>query len=304
MNDGQQLLAEVETPSPHRRSFHGVYDEPDYAALFGEYGAVTVDGAELRYRAGEGGAVSGPGASFGGVAFDAEVVEHPRLEALAETLRQLVAAIREQRPGCPAVTLRLASDEYYPAPFVQSLHAAFALGGWARTGDVTHVVTSDTFRPREMTVRNVKKARRGGAAIGPLSPTVCFDWLSEIKAQKGYRFNYERPRFVRQFETFDEACRCHGVFDPAGTILAAGFEVGTPGWAILVNWDQSPAGRAVSATDFLLAERMGQLFATGRRFVDLGTVTLDGTPNWGLIQHKANFGGYAALRHNYLLALS
>jgi hypothetical protein len=199
------------------------------------------------------------------------------------------------------VVLRLAPDIYYPPAFIQTLHAAFAIAGWTNVGEVTHVISREAFEPRESTRRNARKAQRV-CSVCALDPGTCYDFLAAVKREKGYRFDYDRARFIRQVETFPDAFRCWGVRLANGGLVAASFELTAAQWALLLNWDQTAEGKSLAATDFLLLGRLEALFGTGARFVDLGTTTERRQVNWGLVRHKENFGGNAFVRHKYVWA--
>lgn len=287
-------------PVNNYESFHSIYDLPEYASIFGQFATAAYDGSALIYFSSNQSAISGPGASFGGVLFKPSYVNTPKLNALKETIDGLANEIKKQSPTCTSIFIRLAPDIYYPADFIQALRAAFAVAGWSNVGEVTHVVSRDSFKPRDSTLRNARKAK-DGTVVRRINPDICFDFLSTVKSQKGYEFNYKRVRFLEQFAKFPDLFRCLGVQTARGELIAGSFELATDDWALLLNWDQSTEGKSMGATNYLLLERLEELFRAGCRFVDMGTTTYDGwKANWGLIRHKENFGAHAILRNTYL----
>lgn len=282
-------------------SFHGVYDLPEYASIFGSFRTAVFDGSVLLFQSVEGMAISGPGASFGGLLINSSHVRQPKLRRLAELIEGLTAELKKQSPESRNVCIRLAPDIYYPPSFIHTFHSAFALTGWTNVGEITHVISPETYRPRKETLWNARKAERE-CRIAVLAPDVCFDFLSPIKLDKGYRFPYARHTFLEQFQRFSNHFRCYGVENREGNLLAASFELVNQDWALMLNWDQSQAGRLIGAIDFLLRVRLEALFSQGFRFVDTGTTTDGRKANWGLVKHKENFGGCSFIRTKYLLA--
>jgi hypothetical protein len=67
-------------------SFHSIYDLPEYASIFGQFATAAYDGSALIYFSSNQSAISGPGASFGGVLFKHSYVNTPKLKALKETI--------------------------------------------------------------------------------------------------------------------------------------------------------------------------------------------------------------------------
>jgi hypothetical protein len=268
--------------------------------MFGEFGIAAYGGSAGLFRVANQCAVSGPGASFGGILFNPDHVQNPKLQIIKEAIEGLAQAVAKQFPECITIHLRLAPDIYYPAPFIHTFHAAAAIAGWQSVGEVTHVVTRESYRPRKSTLRNARRATvRSG--LCRLDPESCFDFLRDVKLQKGYRFNYSRRSFLEQCEKFPDRFRCFGVRTHAGELAAACFELFTKYWALLLNWDQTAVGKAIGATDYLLIKRLEELFRTGCQFVDMGTISDGRKASWGLTRYKENFGGHPMLRNSYLL---
>lgn len=302
----EESMAALESPAAVSgrvdtyESFHSVYDLPDYASLFGSFDTVNHSGSAIVFAMANGIAVSGPGASFGGLLLNPVHVRQPKLKSILEMIEGLAEQVRKQHREVRGIHIRLAPDVYYPASFIEVLHSAFALAGWSNSGEITHIVPKAQHRIANSTLRNVKKAGSSCRTI-PLDPYTCFDFLAEIKLAKGFRFDYLRPRFLNQFQKFPHHFHCYGVEGVSGHLLAASFELVSPEWALLLNWDQSEAGKRICATDFLLHERLQDLFDRGCRFVDMGTTSICRKVNWGLVRHKENFGSCASIRNRYEL---
>lgn len=153
--------------------------------------------------------------------------------------------------------------------------------------------------------RNCRKAERSGTRVVPVSPEECFDLLSEVKRAKGYAFSFVRERLKDQVEMFPDVFRCLGVRQENGELLAGLIEAVLGNTALLLAGDQTEDGKRVSAVDFLLFHQVSTHFAGKIEMVDLvGTVTIQGVPNWGLVRHKENFGGTVSLRNTYGKALN
>ncbi len=150
-------------------TFHGIYDAHAYAQLSGDY--IEINGQSLCLRAfrRDNSLVSGPGASFGGVQFDLDLVRQPSIEQLAESLRSLVSEISKKH-SVQTIVLRLGADCYYPARFYRTLESALIVEKWQRTGEVTFIVSKEEFQPRSSVERNVRKAHRSGLRLEAVAP--------------------------------------------------------------------------------------------------------------------------------------
>lgn len=283
-------------------TFHGIYDDHAYAQLSGDY--VQIDGKSVCLRAfgRDNSLISGPGASFGGVQFDSELVRQPSIEQLAESLRSLVSeASNNQR--FQTIVLRLGADCYYPASFYRTLKSALIVEKWQWTGEVTFIVSKEEFQPRSSVERNVRKALRSGLRLAAVTPQDCYQLMRKVKDAKGYHFSYTEERVVQQLTLFPNNFSCFGVLSESNELLASSIEVRQPKWSLLLNWDQTDQGRTLCATDFLLHQRLVTLFDQGVDFVDLGTITLSLQMNWGLARHKQNFGGHCEVRNSFTYQL-
>ncbi len=280
-------------------SFHGAYDCSEYAALFGPLNVAQYGNTRLHYQNRDGDVFSGPGAGFGGITFDAGYVFRPRLRATVEMLDGLAQAVLDREPQHERLTLRLAPDLYYPPLFIATLCSALTICGWAPLGEVSYVIPSSPWLVRDSTTRNSRRAERRGAQVIQLEAGACFDLLWQVKREKNYSFDYDRSRLIDQVTLFPDNFGCYGVV-LEDKLVAALIEARIGTGALLIAWDQTELGKANAAVDHLLLQRISDLFAAGRTFVDLGTVTTARTPNWGLVRHKENFGGYHALRNAYV----
>ena len=62
--------------------------------------------------------------------------------------------------------------------------------------------------------------------------------------------------------------------------------------------------RPLRVAEAALAGAAGFLKRSGCRYFDLGTVSMQGELNWGLVRFKAKFGGTVQLRERYVLSLA
>jgi hypothetical protein len=218
---------------------------------------------------------------------------------MIEFVTAVEIGVPELFPEHNSTVIRLACDIYYPADFIAVLQAAFAVRQWQSIGEISHVVPPGS--PVAATKhRNARKAERVGAVVQAISAEVCHDLLSTTKAAKGYQFSFGRETLKEQLRLFPNSFSCVGVVMPDGTLVAALIEAQVGAGALLVAWDQSAAGRQVSATDLLLLRRLQHCQHAGGAFVDLGTVSRGGVLDWGLVRHKSAFGGYGARRNTFM----
>lgn len=275
--------------------FHGVFDQPDYARLFIPFGLVENEGARLIYTQRNGRLISGSNSSMGGVAFSHEIVKSAHLADLLNLARSLSTQSFSKEPQAAAINLRLGPSPYYPDHFFAGLQAAFALDGWSDCGEITYVIDLRRWNPRNSVTRNHRKAQRGGVTSKKITPQQLHAFLSDIKQSKGYAFNYSADGLARQAEHYPTHFNFFGAFI-GEELVAALMQYTFATTALLVVWDQSELGKALAATDFLLLECLQNLYVQGYEVVDMGTVTLNRQPNWGLIRHKENFGATAYIR--------
>lgn len=287
------------------RSFHGVFDEVEYAQIFPGTYSLQTPRMQLNYTLSERSIFSGPGASFGGLTFYSDLVHHPRLLPLIDALDELKSALRDRHCDARYLTLRLAPDVFYSPEFAGALRTVFESTGARSIGEVTHIISKTDWQPKSTVRRNAKKAERAGLVVRNINPQLCHEKLSEFKAAKNYAFGFQSDLLCKQFELFGEVFGCFASFAPDGNICAAILEARIGETVILIAWDQDEFGKKHAAVDYLLLSRIESAFSGGFRFVDMGTVSDRGRQiNAGLARHKENFAATPFLRNTYQLDLT
>jgi lipid II:glycine glycyltransferase (peptidoglycan interpeptide bridge formation enzyme) len=88
--------------------------------------------------------------------------------------------------------------------------------------------------------------------------------------------------------------------EPAGAclVLAAGRSAGLAFYIC-----DEPDYRPLRPTEAVIHAAAVSLREAGFRHLDLGTISIEGEINWGLVRFKSKFGAYPELRERYVLSL-
>lgn len=240
------------------------------------------------------------GASFGGPVlpdFDlARAVE--AVDALTGELRRMGFASAEIAPPPPC----------YSRELDQSLAYGLGRGGYCVSGrEATMVVDLSNYGEETLEPalrRSLKKAERAGIRVGRGSdPGKFYSVLAGNLASKG----------ARPTHTLDELERLLELFPDRFVLVEATLDGAVVGGCLVVVCNTEAAlafyicddgeHRPLRVAEAALAGAADLLKRSGCRYFDLGTVSMGGQLNWGLVRFKAKFGARLEMRERYSVNL-
>jgi hypothetical protein len=123
-----------------------------------------------------------------------------------------------------------------------------------------------------------------------------YDLLQENRKQKGAMLALSKEEIQFMMNTFPTRCQWYAVKQNSRTIAAA-FVLQTLDavWQV-VYWGHLPGTEEWSPVTYLAAALYEEAQNEGIKFLDLGTASLEGKPNEGLIRFKRNLGAEPSLK--------
>ena len=150
--------------------------------------------------------------------------------------------------------------------------------------------------------RSLKKAERAGIRVRRAGdPRTFYPVLASNLAAKGAKPTHSLEELVRLFELFpDRLVLLEATLDGAvvgGCLVIVCNTTASLAFYICDDGEHRP----LRVAEAVLAEAAGFLKRSGCRYLDLGTVSIHGELNWGLVRFKAKFGGTVEVRERYVL---
>ncbi len=252
---------------------------------------------------GEGGVVSHPGITFGGLLHDGELYGEKMIEAI-EVVKDHYA-----KQGFHTLRYKAVPPIYHQAPAQDDLYALFRAGATRYRCDLSCAIDLDHRLPiSERRKRGQKKAGKSGVLIS-----------------EGYRFvsslwrvledNLDRKFQLRPVHSIEEITKLHSLFPEniefvVATIdsqVVAGIVLFVTPLVVHVQYTaSSETGQKVSALDAVFEYSIEKARARGARYFDFGISTeKDGQYlNASLYQYKSEFGAGGVVHEFYELNLT
>lgn len=202
--------------------------------------------------------------------------------------RGVVRVVLGQPPSC-----------YYHF-YDQSLDFLFYYNNYSAIGnELAYFVTKDSVDHAGVR-RNLNRAVKAGLRFVPnIDLEVAGNFLILHKKKRNLGLSVPVAEIVELSGLLDGMIHSHGVY--INDTLVAAIIVYMLGQRTVMgfNWDQDYDFQQYRCTDFLLYETVMHYFGQGFTIFDLGTVTINGQPNWGLLKYKEKLGGIGCLRTKY-----
>lgn len=127
-----------------------------------------------------------------------------------------------------------------------------------------------------------------------------YDLLQENRKQKGATLALSKEEVQFMMDTFSARCQWYSV-KLDNRMIAAAFVLQTLDsvWQV-VYWGHIPGTEEWSPVTYLAAALYEEAQNEGIKFLDLGTASLEGKPNEGLIRFKRNLGAEPSLKMHFI----
>lgn len=169
--------------------------------------------------------------------------------------------------------------------------------------ELSYFITRESFCNSKIS-RNVRKAcSEGLRLLANIDVETACEFLILHKKKRNLGLSIPAADIVGLSKLLGGKIHCHGVY--SGENLVAAIIVYVLGKTTVMgfNWDQDYDFQQYRCTDFLLYEVVSYYFDLGFTKFDLGTATINGEPNWGLLKYKEKLGGIGCLRTTYRKSL-
>jgi hypothetical protein len=215
-----------------------------------------------------------------------------------EVLYDFVTYIEEQvhREGATEIYLTLPPLEYYPEG---NLLIPFLLTkGYAASAEISSIITVTSIPYREAIhnweLRKLKQAGGSGVTV-TREPFTQLDslyfFIEDCRRRKGYALSLSINQLQQLQQTFPEKI----------VLFSASIETHLVAACISIRisndilytfyYDHSATYQAISPVVLLLEGIYDYCAANGIKYIDLGTASAEGKPNFSLLQFKQHVGG-------------
>ena len=151
--------------------------------------------------------------------------------------------------------------------------------------------------------RRLVRARQAGLATRQLTSldelSAAYDVILDNTRRKGYQLSMTWDRVRDMAETFGARVYGFGVFGEAQPAAAAITLRVSRDVVYVFYWGDAAGFSGVSPTVLLAEAIYEHARSEGARWMDIGTSTNNGAPNYGLIHFKRNLGCEASLKFTY-----
>jgi hypothetical protein len=240
------------------------------------------------------------GASFGG-----PVLPDFDVGRALEAIEALTGELR--REGVRGVEIAL-PPPCYSRELDQSLAYALGHAGYRVSGrEATMVVDLATYEEGSLDGalrRSLKKAEREGIRLGRGGdPRKFYAVLAANLASKGAKPTHSLQELTRLFDLFpDRFVLVEAVL--GGEVVGGCLVVVCNTQAALAFYIcDDGEHRPLRVAEAAIAGAADLLKRSGCRYFDLGTVSMEGEVNWGLVRFKSKFGGRVEMRERYCLSI-
>lgn len=127
-----------------------------------------------------------------------------------------------------------------------------------------------------------------------------YDLIKENRNQKGAKLSMNEMEIEFMMQTFPSRCFWFSVLHETQTIAAAFVMQSLENVWQVVYWGHRPGTEEMSPVTFLAAELHQKAHQQGIKWIDLGTASLNGKPNEGLVRFKLNLGAIPSPKYLYI----
>ena len=230
--------------------------------------------------------------SYGGVQLLAAKVEVALVEALVDAIGGFLG-----ERGAGTVTVVLPPFDYSAADTSLVAHVMMRAGFRLAGHELNYAmrVSGSSLLPRmdHGNRKRVQAAQRLGLRFHHLAPEQLPDAyavVAENRAKRGYTLSMSLDALAAMAQALPGRVRCFGVRLDAELIAAAVCVEVSRDVLYVFYWGELPGVERLSPVAYLASELYTVCVREDRRLLDIGTATLAGVPNHGLIRFKKNLG--------------
>jgi hypothetical protein len=241
------------------------------------------------------------GASFGGYVF----ADHGDLEAVCEAMRVSSEYLRGL--GFRAVEITPPPACYFRSGYDALGFAMTSSGFRLVSREATAVVPLETVELAKMPPvvrRNVRKAGQSGVAVRTGRDIVPFhEVLSTNLAAKGAAPTHTVEELETLFELFPHRLQLFEAWLGSRIVGGCLTMLCNSRTALAFYICDDPDLRHFRVTESVLHSAVAWFKGQGYKYLDLGTISIDGKVNWGLARFKSKFMAETFVREKYVLSL-
>jgi hypothetical protein len=308
LGDGRSMWVNHDLPS----GWLNLFNRPEYFRLHSRAGRAAYYfqlGAEAERKAiaaahftetEAGHFVSPARGSFGAFDFDAGLP--------IEVVEQFVGAVTTFLAGRGARRLRVADHPFaYDAAKSSVLFNVLLRQGFAVANhELSYAIPVDgaTFVERldRGNVKRLNKCRRQGMVTRHLPPeeySAAYEVIVENRARRGFPVTMTFAQIEEMVRLFAGAVHCFGVFDGDRMVASSVCIRVSEAVLYVFYWGDVAGVETLSPVTFLAESLYDFSRANGYALLDIGTSTVAGVPNAGLVRYKRNLGCEESLKLTY-----
>lgn len=251
----------------------------------------------------------GHSAPFGGI--DLVRAQQP-VSVILELLRAAVCSARAD--GIRAIRIR-ARPSYYGPNETASQFALINLGATIEACELSLGIETRRFRSpqdymsalgdsaRNMVRQGFRSGMRLDSAQSPAEWAACFELLGETKRRRGGSMKFSFDYLMRLRDVFGPRIAMHRLVNDSELAGAALVYRVAPQWDCVAAWGDVLRHRKNRVMNLMVYHLVRLAVAERVAVLDLGTSSLHGVPDEGLIRFKRSVGGATGVRLDFRLEL-
>lgn len=231
------------------------------------------------------------------------------LENMERFVRRVEDYLRAE--GARRMTLVLPPLAYHLHESSAWLNVLLRAGYAIARHELSYAIDVDA-RPFESRIdygnrKRLRKCLREGLTARPLDGAglaAAYDVIVQNRRKKGYTVSMTWPALEAMRERFPDRMMCFGVHGGERLLAAAVCLRVNVRTLYVFYWGEIEGAEALSPVTLLADRIYGYCAVEGLTLLDLGTATIDGVPNHGLVRYKKNLGCEESLKLIVSKALS
>ena len=243
--------------------------------------------------------------SYGGFELDAKVPLEAREEFISGVEHQLKTS------GAKRLTIVTCPFAYDESLSAQNFNLLFRKGFQIENHELNYSMAVDTIPFEEKidygNLKRLKKCRRENLEVRQLSASEvkqAYEVISENRTRRGFPITMSWDALNEMMNAISNSIVCFGVFQQEKMVASAICIPVNPKILYVFYWGEVSGMESLSPVT-LLAERIYRYCLENKiELLDIGTSTVKGIPNYGLIRFKKNLGCTESLKLTYTKELS
>lgn len=126
-----------------------------------------------------------------------------------------------------------------------------------------------------------------------------YELIADNRERRGFPITMTWPQLLDMVKTFPDRMRFFAAYEGSAMVASAVCILLKPAALYVFYWADADGQKQLSPVSFLAKGIYEYCQKESIRLLDVGTSTVDGVPNWGLVRYKQNLGFRSSLKIRY-----